>query len=92
LRIGERVAFNQRAYKIVGFTPMSVEPACLLLEDGATRKTVEVKLEELERELHRAGAPGEPAPHELARKPTGIPIATAAMARPLAIRIARGGG
>ena len=45
--IGDRVTFFGRAYFVRGFSPMSVAPPSILLEDAQTGEELEVPLEEL---------------------------------------------
>lgn len=47
LRIGDRVAYQGRVYCVRGFSPMSISPRRLLLEDDASRQTVEITEAEL---------------------------------------------
>lgn len=61
LRMGDQVAYRGRRYEVYGFTPMSVTPARLLLEDAATGELIRV--EPTDRDLVRTdgGAPEDAA-------------------------------
>lgn len=48
--IGDRLAFQGRVYFLRGFSPMSVRPRRLLLEDSVSRQTVELVEAELARD------------------------------------------
>lgn len=45
--IGDRVTLFDRAYLVRGFSPMSVTPPCIHLEDAETGELVEIALEQL---------------------------------------------
>jgi hypothetical protein len=47
-RIGDEVDYEGRRYEVFGFTPMSVTPARMLLEEAATGRLVGVELADLE--------------------------------------------
>ena len=45
--IGDRVTFFGRAYLVRGFSPMSVTPATMQLEDADTGKQLEIAIDDL---------------------------------------------
>jgi hypothetical protein len=45
--IGERVTFFGRAYFVRGFSPMSITPPSIQLEDAQTGEQLDVALDEL---------------------------------------------
>ena len=57
--LGERLVFRGREYTIGGYTPMSVKPAWVYLEDIETGRLLRVLAEEIERD-GRVSPPLEP--------------------------------
>ena len=45
--IGDRVTFFERAYFVRGFSPMSVTPASMQLEDADTGEQLEIAVDDL---------------------------------------------
>jgi hypothetical protein len=51
LQIGDSVTFDDRAYRVCGFSPMSVAPPTIHLEDAQTGECVELAADELTRRV-----------------------------------------
>ena len=47
LRIGERVTVGGRAFEVMGYTPLSVEPCCAFLRDVETGEECVVEVDRL---------------------------------------------
>jgi hypothetical protein len=48
LHVGDRVTYGGRRFVVRGFTPLSVEPRCLHLEDAETGEQVDALADEVE--------------------------------------------